>query len=143
MKTLSFLALSLLSLGFSAFAGSITVDLGSSAARTPYDSYMQPVKQVLGSLDGLDQGVLRFLLGHPRHALERLPRSFGLRGDLLTGLAELRRLLEGLDARTGRIETLEAMARLQAGYAALPTDARALYAEAEAGRLPMTVIDPG
>jgi hypothetical protein len=49
MKTLSLLALGLLSLGFSATAG---VDLGSSASRTPYDSYMQPVKHVLGSLDG-------------------------------------------------------------------------------------------
>jgi hypothetical protein len=52
MKTLSLLTLGLLSLGFSAFAGSASVDLGSAAARTPYDSYMQPVKQVLGSLDG-------------------------------------------------------------------------------------------
>jgi hypothetical protein len=52
MKTLSLFALGLLSLGLSAFAGSASLDLGSSAARTPYDSYMQPVKQVLGSLDG-------------------------------------------------------------------------------------------
>jgi hypothetical protein len=52
MKNLSLLALCLLSLSFSAFAGSASVDLGSAAPRTPYDSYMQPVKQVLGSLDG-------------------------------------------------------------------------------------------
>jgi hypothetical protein len=30
------------------------VDLGSSAARTPYDRYMQPVRRVLGSLGGAD-----------------------------------------------------------------------------------------
>lgn len=49
MKSLSLFALALTALGFSAFAG---VDLGSTAGRTPYDSYMQPVKHVLGSLDG-------------------------------------------------------------------------------------------
>lgn len=49
MKTLSLLALGLLSLSLSALAG---VDLGSTAGRTPYDSYMRPVKQVMGSLDG-------------------------------------------------------------------------------------------
>ncbi|HEV7402787.1 MAG TPA: hypothetical protein VGO11_07680 [Chthoniobacteraceae bacterium] len=49
MKSLSLFALSLVSFGLSAFGG---VDFGSAAGRTPYDSYMQPVKQVLGSLDG-------------------------------------------------------------------------------------------
>ncbi len=37
-----------LSVAASSFAG---LDLGSSASRTPYDSYMGPVRQVLSSLD--------------------------------------------------------------------------------------------
>ena len=49
MKTLSALALGLVSFTLSAFAG---VDLGDSASRTPYDPYMQSVKHVLCSLDG-------------------------------------------------------------------------------------------
>ncbi len=49
MKTFSSFALALLALGCSALAG---LDLGSTARGTPYDAYMRPVKQVLGSLDG-------------------------------------------------------------------------------------------
>ena len=49
MKTFSSAVVALLALGLSAFAG---VDLGSASGRTPYDAYMQPVKQVLGSLSG-------------------------------------------------------------------------------------------
>src|SRR3954462_3004073 len=49
MKSLSSFALALIALASSAFAG---VDFGAAAGRTPYDQYMQPVKQVLGSLDG-------------------------------------------------------------------------------------------
>ena len=49
MKT-SLLSLSALLLAsLSAFAG---VDLGSSTAHTPYDSYMSPVRQVFSSLHG-------------------------------------------------------------------------------------------
>ncbi|RYD77527.1 MAG: hypothetical protein EOP84_15405 [Verrucomicrobiaceae bacterium] len=33
-------------------ASAAPVDLGSSAAGTPYDAYMRPVRQVLGSIDG-------------------------------------------------------------------------------------------
>lgn len=48
MKTFLFSALGLVALSLSAVAG---IDLGSNAARTPYDPYLQPVKQVLGSLN--------------------------------------------------------------------------------------------
>ena len=37
-------------LAFSQFSASAVVDLGS-AGRTPYDRFMTPVKQVLGSID--------------------------------------------------------------------------------------------
>ena len=48
MKTIAAL-FALLSLNLAAFA---VVDLGSSASHTPYDAFMHPVKQVLGSLSG-------------------------------------------------------------------------------------------
>jgi len=47
-------------------------------------------------------------------------------------VADLRRQLLALQAARGPEDPLAAMAQLQAGYAALPPDAKALYAEAEA-----------
>lgn len=48
MKKAALLLLSFLTVQAVSFAG---VDLGTTAGRTPYDAYMSPVKQVLGSLD--------------------------------------------------------------------------------------------
>lgn len=49
MKNLSITALFLFLTAFVAVAG--PVDLGNKASYTPYDPYMAPVKQVMGSLD--------------------------------------------------------------------------------------------
>jgi hypothetical protein len=46
------LALSVLSLLLAQVASFAVVDLGAATSRTPYDAYMHPVKQVLGSLPG-------------------------------------------------------------------------------------------
>ena len=46
----AFLSLSILLLAN--LSASAFVDLGNSAGYTPYDSYIRPVKQVLGTLDG-------------------------------------------------------------------------------------------
>jgi hypothetical protein len=51
MKSITLLAASLLAL---ATAASANVDLGTASSRTPYDSYMQPVKAVLGQLEKKD-----------------------------------------------------------------------------------------
>ena len=48
MKNSAFAFLSFLAAQVASFAG---VDLGTTAGHTPYDAYMSPVKQVLGSLD--------------------------------------------------------------------------------------------
>ena len=44
--------LSLAALFLAQFSASAVVDLGSAVSRTPYEAYMSPVKQVLGSLRG-------------------------------------------------------------------------------------------
>src|SRR3954467_12199424 len=56
MKTAAVTILSLLAAAFSAAAD---VDLGFGAPRTPYDSYMQPVKRVLGSLENANPSMDR------------------------------------------------------------------------------------
>ena len=49
MKNIALFAVTFLLIQAASFAG---VDLGFTASRTPYDSYMSPVKQVLGTLSG-------------------------------------------------------------------------------------------
>jgi hypothetical protein len=51
MKTTSFLS-SLAALLFAAASSQAAFDTGTQAPGTPYEPYMRPVKQVLGSLDG-------------------------------------------------------------------------------------------
>jgi hypothetical protein len=46
------LTLSVLGLLLAQVASFAVVDLGAAASRTPYDSYMHPVKEVLGTLPG-------------------------------------------------------------------------------------------
>ncbi|MHA3770907.1 hypothetical protein ACXR0O_05145 [Verrucomicrobiota bacterium sgz303538] len=59
-------------LGFAAVisANAAQVDLGSSAGFTPYDAYMRPVRQVLGSIDGESSSMERV------RALMRQGRNF-------------------------------------------------------------------
>ena len=56
MKKALFAIFSFLAIHAAAVAG---VDLGSATSHTPYDAYMQPVKQVLGSLDGASPDMAR------------------------------------------------------------------------------------
>src|SRR4051812_36367254 len=66
MKSLLAIAV-LFASSLAAFAG---VDLGANASHTPYDAYMQPVKRVLGSLDGATPSLERV------QALMREGRNF-------------------------------------------------------------------
>ncbi len=67
MKKALFSALLLLSVKLTASA---IVDLGTPAGYTPYDSYMHPVKAVLGNLSGQDADMERV------RALMRVGRNF-------------------------------------------------------------------